>query len=150
MKFVAMVTRRLREGKTYDDFRKAWFHKTGFGGSSKFFTMINIFDQREIIVISFMETEIEKFEQQLEIEIQERLASSLDDIIEPEIARKFGLLISEDDFSAMGSLEYKEPFVSGVPTNYEMFFQNLTQVSAMIKSAGEKRDRLKKDREKHG
>ena len=24
---VAIVTRRLKEGKTYEDFRKAWYHK---------------------------------------------------------------------------------------------------------------------------
>ena len=28
---VAIVTRRLKEGKTYEDFRKAWYHTIGFG-----------------------------------------------------------------------------------------------------------------------
>jgi len=32
---VSILTRRLREGKTYDDFRKAWFHTTGFGVEGK-------------------------------------------------------------------------------------------------------------------
>ena len=32
---VAMITRRLKKGKTYDDFRRAWFHTTGFGVGGK-------------------------------------------------------------------------------------------------------------------
>ena len=32
---VAILTRRLREGKSYDDFRKAWYHTTGFGVEGK-------------------------------------------------------------------------------------------------------------------
>lgn len=31
MKFVAIIHRRLREGKTFEDYRRAWFHATGFG-----------------------------------------------------------------------------------------------------------------------
>jgi len=31
MKFITIIHRRLREGKTFDDYRKAWFHATGFG-----------------------------------------------------------------------------------------------------------------------
>ena len=143
MFFVAMVTRRLRKGKSYEDFRKAWFHKTGFGGSSKFYTMINIFDPNEIIVMSIMETEIEKFKEQLEIEIKERLESSLDDIIEPDIERKFGLLVSEDDFSASGSIDYKPASISGNETNFEQFRSDLQQIASLIQAAAQKRDSLK-------
>ena len=143
MFFVAMVTRRLRKGKSYEDFRKAWFHKTGFGGSSKFYTMINIFDPNEIIVMSIMETEIEKFKEQLEIEIKERLESSLDDIIEPDIERKFGLLVSEDDFSASGSNDYKPASISGNETNFEQFRSDLQQIASLIQAAAQKRDSLK-------
>jgi hypothetical protein len=35
MTTVSILTRRLREGKTYEDFRKAWFHTTGFGVEGK-------------------------------------------------------------------------------------------------------------------
>jgi hypothetical protein len=58
---VSILTRRLREGKTYDDFRKAWFHTTGFGvkgkevegSSNQMYSLINIFDPREVIVLGF-------------------------------------------------------------------------------------------------
>ncbi len=55
---VAIVTRRLKDGKTYEDFRKAWFHTVGFGSSSKLFTLISATDAREITVIGFVETEL--------------------------------------------------------------------------------------------
>ena len=55
MKVISIITRRLKDGKTYEDFRKAWFHTIGFGTSSKLYTSINAFDQREIIVIGFVE-----------------------------------------------------------------------------------------------
>ncbi len=28
---VSIITRRLEDGKTYEDFRKAWYHTIGFG-----------------------------------------------------------------------------------------------------------------------
>lgn len=47
---VSIVTRRLKEGKTYGDFRKAWYHTIRFGINSdtpsepplgRLYTMIN-------------------------------------------------------------------------------------------------------------
>jgi len=52
---VSIISRRLKEGKTYEDFRKAWYHTVGFGTASKMYTMINTFNPREIVVIGFVE-----------------------------------------------------------------------------------------------
>ena len=41
---VAILKRRLREGKTYEDFRRAWFHEGGFGAQNQMLSMINIAD----------------------------------------------------------------------------------------------------------
>jgi len=49
----AIITRRLKEGKTYEDFRKAWYHTIGFGTANKMYTVVNGLDPREIIVIGF-------------------------------------------------------------------------------------------------
>ena len=46
---VAILSRRLREGKTYDDFRKAWYHTVGFGTANRMLTVINTLDPRETI-----------------------------------------------------------------------------------------------------
>ncbi|MCL5036441.1 MAG: ROK family protein [Chloroflexi bacterium] len=143
---VAILTRRLKEGKTYEDFRKAWFHTTGFGlaGGNKMYTMINAFDPREIIVIGITEVTLKQFSDTLNIDVDFRLEHSLDDIIEPEIGRKFGLLVSEDDFSAAGDIAYKPPCVSGKETNIEEFYHDLKEAAEMIARASEKRDKAKK------
>jgi len=54
-----------------------------------------------------------------------------------------GLLVSEDDFSAVGSLDYKAPTVHGQETNLEEFAQNLRQVADMISRAVKERDQVK-------
>ncbi|MDD1724415.1 MAG: hypothetical protein LUQ07_04730 [Methanospirillum sp.] len=46
---MAVVTRSLNEGKTYDDFRKAWFHTVSFGTTNRMYTLVNMADPREII-----------------------------------------------------------------------------------------------------
>jgi len=140
---VAIITRRLKEGKTYDDFRKAWFHTTGFGSFSKLHTMVSLNDPREITVIGFVEMTIENITAKLEIEVKERLSHSLDDIIEPEIERKFGILVSEDDFSADGNIAYKPASINEKITDFEDISSNLNQVANAIERASEKRDKAK-------
>lgn len=54
MKAVAIITRRLKEGKTYADFHRAWYHTVGYGTSSKFYTSINVFNPRKITVTAFI------------------------------------------------------------------------------------------------
>ncbi len=140
---VAILTRRLKEGKTYEDFRKAWYHTVGFGTPNKMYTMINAFDPREIVVIGFTETDLERLAAELRIDVKERLEHSLDEVIEPQIGRKLGLLVSEDDFSAAGSIGYKPPAVHGEETDLEQFRQNLQQVAGLIAEASKVRDRAK-------
>lgn len=138
---IAIVSRRLKEGKTYEDFRKAWYHTTGFGTNNRMYTMINAFDQREIVVIGLTETTIERFESQCMIDVKERIEHSLDDVIEPSIERKFGLLVSEDDFSATGSIDYKPPTVLGEETDLMDFARDLKKVAEIISKAASERAR---------
>lgn len=46
---VAILSRRLKEGKTYEDFRKAWYHTVGFGTANRMLTVINTLYPRETI-----------------------------------------------------------------------------------------------------
>ena len=137
---VAMVSRRLKENKTYEDFRKAWYHSVGFGSKNRMFTVVNAFDPREIIVIGLTETTPEKLREQCDIDVNERLMHSLDEVIEPEIERKFGVLVSEDDFSGTGSLDYRPPSVNGKETDMETFAQNLQDVADILREAAQNRD----------
>jgi len=143
---VAIVKRRLKEGKTYEDFRKAWYHTTGFGTKNKMYSLINAFDQREIIVIGFTEipNEIEDILEGLRIDVKERLKNPLDDVIEPEIDRDFGILISEDDFSAEGAIEYKNPTIDGIEVDVQEVFNGLIAWKQGLEQASAERDAAKK------
>lgn len=153
---VSIIIRRLKEGKTYEDFRKAWYHTTGFGIDSnsptkiepplgRLYTVINVFDPREIIVIGYgPEISHEALKSVLNIDVKERLENPLDNIIEPEIGRSFGVLVSEDDFSPKGELEYEDPSVGGEKTELGEVEGLVSLVRKEIELASSKRDRSKK------
>jgi hypothetical protein len=153
---VSIITRRLKEGKTYEDFRTAWYHTTGFGvggkdadgGSNSMFSMINVFDPREIIVVGFSTTTIEQLKDALKIEVKFRGENPMDSIIEPEIGRKFCALISEDDFSAAGKIPYRPPAVAGKETEMEEFDKNLEAIKELFSDAAKKRDAINEARKK--
>lgn len=153
---VSILTRRLKEGKTYDDFRKAWYHTTGFGvkdkeikgSGNRMFSMINLFDPREVIVIGFSTTTFGQLEDALDIDVKVRGENPLDDIIEPEIGRKFCALISEDDFSAAGDIPYKPPTIAGKETDMAEFERTLHTLQGLFAAAAGKRDAINEARKK--
>ena len=124
---VAIVTRRLKKGKTYDDFRKAWYHTKGFGTSNKMLTILNAANPNEIIVIGLTEAGLEKIPDLIAIDSNERGSNPLDEVIEPQIERIFGVLVAEDDFSGSGSIEYKPPTVNGKVTDMNVLKSNIQQ-----------------------
>ncbi len=142
---VSIITRKLKEGKTYEDFRKAWFHTVGFGVPSKLYTAINVSDRREIIVIGFVE--IKPGQDPLKIlrtEVKERLTHPLDDVIEPEIGREYGILVSEDDFSPDGEIAYGPATINGAETDLTEVAQGLALAQELIAQASKERDEAKK------
>ena len=146
MKTVAIVTRRLKEGKTYEDFRKAWYHTVGFGTPTKMCTAINVNDPQEIIVMGFVETKLDEYLSGLKIDVKERLNNPLDEVIEPEIGRKFGIVVSEDDFSLEGAIDYKSASINGKETDLKEVNQNLSEIARMIAMASAERDKLKAEK----
>lgn len=155
MKFVTIIHRRLREGKTFDDYRKAWFHATGFGAPTTMYTVVNAFDPRELISVAVGGDEDGGFEEMeskmrsiLQIDLKERNASPLDDIVEENIVRHFGLVISEDDFSSPGQLTCVPPSVGGKPSDYADYVKWSGQLAGLIAAAGRQRDALTEERKK--
>jgi len=82
----------------------------------------------------------------LRIDVKERLDNPLDDVIEPVIGREFGILVSEDDFSAAGSLEYKPPTIRGKETDFNEIAEGLAAAKKLIAQASTERDSVKKYR----
>src|SRR5271169_3294496 len=76
---VAILKRRLREGKTYEDFRKTWYHRAGFGVANRMLTVLNAADPREIVVISLTEITEDQVRRLITIDASERESKPLDD-----------------------------------------------------------------------
>jgi hypothetical protein len=149
MLVVAILKRRLRQGKTYQDFRKAWYHTVGYGTDMKMYSAINAFDPQEIIVIGMGEIKPGQDPvKMLQIEVKERLDHPLEAVIEPEIDRTFGIVVSEDDFSPSGKLEYKPASINGKETNFEEIAQGLAIAKKLIEKASKERDEAKKRKDK--
>jgi hypothetical protein len=147
VKGVAIITRRLREGKTFDDYRKAWYHTHGFGVPTKMLTVVNLFDAKEILSIGIMELDdITQLPSALHIDVEERMANPLDEIVEDDIARVFGIIASEDDFSMAGEIQCKPLTVDGVEVNYSELEDVMGIAAGMFTEATEERDRRRQEK----
>jgi hypothetical protein len=122
---VSILVRRLREGKTYDDFREAWLPEKGFGWPTRVVTGQRMDDPREIITIGFsdispeqgeallaqvgLETSGERRTETIENPDDEHLGevadeqlrrrSRINEVIEPEMTRTFYVQLAEDDLT---------------------------------------------------
>jgi hypothetical protein len=149
MMVISILTRRLKRGKTYEDFRKAWYHTAGFGTPSKLYSAINAFDQREIIVVGLVNIQPEQNPMDiLRIDVKERLNHPLEAVIEPEIGRTFGIVVSEDDFSPASEMEFKPASINGKETDFKEIAQGLVMARKLISHAAAERDRARKARAK--
>lgn len=114
---VSIVKRTLQEGKAYDDFRRAWYHRVGFGTSNRMLTLLNVANPREVIVIGLTEVSLQGAADLIAIEAREREEHPLSDVVEPEIERTFGILVAEDDFSPAGEIDFEPATVNGKETD---------------------------------
>lgn len=98
---IAVLVRRLRDGKTYEDFRKAWLPEQGFGSPTRVVSAQRVDDDREIVTIGFSELDEAEAEAQLQrIGPQEqRRHDRIDAVVEPEMTRRFYVQVAEDDFT---------------------------------------------------
>lgn len=147
IKGVAIVTRTLREGKTYDDYRMTWYHTRGFGFPTRMLTVIDVYDPRKIHSIGIMELDdLEQLRSALEVDVEERLANPMDEVVEEEIVRQFGIVASEDDFSTAGELPYRPPTVNGEEVKYSEVEEAIDIAARMFTEAAQDRDRRRGER----
>jgi len=141
---IIILTRRLKKGKTYEDFRKAWYHTVGYGVPVRLYSAINAFDQREIIVVALGDTKPGQDPTKLiQIEVKERLEHPLEAVIEPEIGRTFGIVVSEDDFSPTGKMEYRPASINGKETDFKEIAQGLEMARELFTRAAAEREAAK-------
>jgi hypothetical protein len=98
-----------------------------------------------ILVIGFVDVDpAMDLRSLLRIDVKERLENPLDAVIEPEIGREFGLLVSEDDFSAAGALAYKPSSIAGTETDPIEIAHGLSEARKLMVEASAERDNAKK------
>lgn len=126
---------------------------SGFGAPTTIYTVVNAFDPKEIISVAVgggvggtFEEMKSKMKLVLDVDVKERNAGPLDDIVEESIVRHFGLVIAEDDFSPAGPLEYVAPSVDGKHTDYDEFVKMSAEPAQLIAEAAGRRDRLTEER----
>jgi hypothetical protein len=98
---IAVLTRRLREGKTYADFRAAWKPDKGFGVPTRVVSAQGVEDPREVVTIGFTDIELDEVPAFLErVGSQEQTRHErLEEIVEPEMTRGFYVQVADDDLA---------------------------------------------------
>ena len=98
---LAVLVRRLREGKTYADFREAWKADKGFGVPTRVVSGQRLDDDREIITIGFVDVAPELLEAGFaRVADQEQVRHDrIDAVVEPEMTRAFYQQVGDDDLS---------------------------------------------------
>ncbi len=98
---ISVLVRRLREGKTYEDFREAWLPEQSFGFPTRVLSAQRVDDQREVLTIGLSELDEAQAEAQFQrIGPQEqRRHDRIDAVVEPDMTRQFYVQVADDDFS---------------------------------------------------
>jgi len=98
---ISVLTRRLREGKTLEDFRAAWHREGGFGVPTRVVSGQGLEDPHEIVTIGFTDIELDEVEAFLDRIAPEeaRRRAAIAEVIEPEMTRAFYVQVADDDLS---------------------------------------------------
>jgi hypothetical protein len=98
---ISVLTRRLREGKTLEDFRDAWHREGGFGIPTRVVTGQGLDDPREIVTIGFSDLELDEIQAFLQRTAPEesRRRDRIAEVIEPETTKAFYLQVADDDLT---------------------------------------------------
>lgn len=98
---ISVIVRRLREGKTYEDFRRAWLPDKGFGVPTRVITGQGADDERDIINIGFVDLSEDQTQAFLaRIGPQEHVRHDrIDEVVEPGMTRTFYIQVADDDLT---------------------------------------------------
>jgi hypothetical protein len=110
--FVAVFVRRLRPGKTYEDFLEAWYPDRGFGfGGRGPVTARRLDDEREILTVGFVDLPRESLSDAMaRVAEQEAVRHErIDEVIESTSLRGFYEQLDEFDFSTDESVAARRP-----------------------------------------
>jgi len=98
---ISILTRRLKEGKTYADFRTAWKPDKGFGVNTRVVSCQSLDDPREIVTIGFSDLSPEEVEGFLaRVGPQESIRHDrIAHVTEGDVDRRFYVQLADDDLT---------------------------------------------------
>ncbi len=99
---VAVFRRRLRDGKTFEDFKRAWEADRGFGVPARVFNAVSLTDDREILSVGFVAVEPDALPAATEgVASQEQVRHDrIDEVIESTELRAMYRLATEHDLTS--------------------------------------------------
>jgi hypothetical protein len=116
--FISVLVRRLRPGKTYEDFLAAWYPDKGFGFPGRGPILArNVEDEREILAFGFIDLPgRQRLEQEMaRVAAQEAVRHErIAEVIESTTVRGIYEVVDEFDFSTDESVDRGRPAGLGV------------------------------------
>jgi hypothetical protein len=111
--FISVLVRRLRPGKTYDDFVRAWYPDKGFGFPGRGpLLAVKLEDEREILAVGFVDLPDREAVADAMTRVAEQEAlrhDRISDVIESTTVRGIYELRDEFDFSSDESVARDRP-----------------------------------------
>lgn len=98
---VSVFVRRLRAGRTYEDFRRAGYPHDGFGVPTRVLNAVRLDDEREILSVGFVDAGEDDLEALMErVGAQEAARhTEIDGVIESTELRGVYRLVDDDDLT---------------------------------------------------
>lgn len=112
--FISVLVRKLRPGRTYDEFVRAWYPDKGFGfGGRGPIIARNLEDDAEILTLGFVDLpDRSRVASALERVAAQEAArhDRIDEVIESTSVQAIYELIDEFDFSSDETVAHRRPF----------------------------------------
>jgi len=98
---VSILVRRLKEGKTYEDFREAWLPDQPFGVPTRVVSVQGLDDPRDVVTIGFSDMSPEEAQAFLERTASQEAVrhERIDDVVEGDVTRYYYVQVGDDDFT---------------------------------------------------
>ncbi len=97
----AVLVRTLREGATYEDFRRSWLPADGYGVPTRVITARRVDNPSEVITIGAVDLPVERLDDALAVIANEEAQrhDAIDHVIESTELRGIYEALAEDDLS---------------------------------------------------
>lgn len=99
---VSIFRRRLKEGRTFEDFKAAWEADEGFGVPARVFSAVSLEDPRDVLTVGFVGVEPEDLATGLERKADQESVrhDRINEVIESTELKALYAVASEHDFTA--------------------------------------------------